>query len=301
MNRARALSSSSQGFVEAGLKSAGGASMAGRKSMSAGAGSRRGIAHSSRVLGVDKDAQEAFALSQLTSGKVDVSFEGSLGSQAPFSPSKSKGKGKAKAHEGEEDALATPLFDVDLESGQPTAAGSSHSSRAGRLLKIGAQSMPWKKTKTTSVPAYQSSSGLDGLTTSILTPDARDDSLEFERPRHAVTEDKPDYSTGGALQDDYNDRLAAFDDDQEQLLYAAADDSERPGYFAPGDRSFGYNSLHGSGGMGGYGGAVGFEAVTWTEGGWMMLSSVLVGILMTVAILISVDVIDWPGDGIGKN
>ncbi|SPO27112.1 uncharacterized protein UTRI_10573_B [Ustilago trichophora] len=304
MNRARALSGSSQGHVEAALKSPGGSSTIGRKSMSAGAGSRRGIAHSSRILGVDADTQEAFALSQLTNGKVDVSFEGSLGGGLPpMSPSLSKGKGKAR--DGEEELGQIPLFDVDLESGQPTASNSSHTSRAGKLLQPLTKSMPWNKSKSNPTPAYQAAApAQDGMlpdtSRDTLANDSRDDSLDFARPHTSAT---ADYSAddGHNEDDDYHEGLGAFDDDREQLLYAGADDAERPGYFASGDRSFGYNSLQGSAGLGGYGGAVGFEALTWMENGWMVSSSILVAVLVTVAVLISIDVIDWPGDGLGRN
>lgn len=285
------------------LKSPGLGPMDGRKSMSAGAGSRRGIAHSSRILGRDKDTQEAFALSQLTNGKVDVSFEGTLGSGRTLSHS---GKGKAKARDGDADvdeSVQTPLFDIDLESGQPTASSSSNTSRAGRLLQMGSHSMPWSKGKGKAgpVPAYQGSSAVDTPSTDAPPPagDSRDDSLDFHRPAAAS---KADYSADADADDDYRAELGAFDDDREQLLHAGAgDDAGRPGYFAPGDRSFGYNALGSSGpGLGGYGGAVGFETMTLREGGWMVLSSISVGVLVTVAILISIDVIDWPGDGIGR-
>lgn len=312
-SRARALSTSSQVTIDSispseALRSPGTGPLAGRKSMSAGARSRRGIAHSSRVLGVDKSKDEAFALSQLTNGKVDVSFEGSLNGQPPLSPSKSKGKGRGRdVDDGDNSAVA--LFDVDLESGQPSASGASRSSRAGRLLQLGAQSMPWSKSKSTLATTdldnttASSSTHPNAASTFTPAPDSRDDSLDFSRPRKGDRDENADYSADGKLDedDDYREALGAFDDDREQLLYAGADDEERPGYLAPGDRSFAYNSLHDHAGMGGYGGAVGFEAVTWREGGWMMFSSLLVAVLVVVAILISVDVIDWPGDGIGSN
>ncbi|SNX85536.1 uncharacterized protein MEPE_04245 [Melanopsichium pennsylvanicum] len=271
----------------------------GRKSMSVGVGSRRGIAHSSRILGVHTDS-EAFDLSRLISGKVDVSFEGTLEGHLSTSPGKSKGKGKAR-DDAQEIGRIPPLFDVDLESGQPTPA-TCKPSRAARLLHIGSQ-MPWRKIPSKQIPAYQSSAAgheapFGGASSNAsAVDDSRDDSLDFARPSTKF-EQGTDFST-----DDYqpDEELGAFDDDREQLLYAGAEDETRPGYFAPGDRSFGYNALGGAAGLGGYGGTVGFEAVTWREGGWMILSSVLVGVLITVAILISVDVIDWPGDGIGQN
>ncbi|SJX62486.1 uncharacterized protein SRS1_13334 [Sporisorium reilianum f. sp. reilianum] len=272
--------------------------MDGRKPMSAGAGSRRGIAHSSRILGVDKDTEEAFALSQLTSGKVDVSFEGTLSERAQHSASQSKGKGRARDGDVDEaEDGQTPLFDIDLESGQPTASSSSNTSRAGRLLQMGSHSMPWikSKSKSNSVPAYEESV----TTTAAPASDARDDSLDFHRTPKPYTDHKAaDYSAD--VEDDDYRAQGAFDDDREQLLHGDGDDAGRSGYFAIGDRSLGYNSLQGGAGLGGYGGAVGFEAVTWREGGWMVLSCILVAVLMAVAILISVDVIDWPGDGIGK-
>ncbi len=266
-------------------------------SMSAGVGSRRGIAHSSKVLGVDKDAQDSFALKQLTSGKVDVSFEASLSTAASGA---GKGKGKGKAIDGEENE-AVALFDVDLEAGQSMTAAAASGSRAGKLLQLGKQSMPWRKSKSnlTVIDVPVASTSTSAATHGIpAEDDAREDSLDFARPpRKFFGDDKDDCDRGE------EDGLNAFnvDDDQEQLLYAGAMDEARPGYFAPGDRSFGYNSLQGSAGLGGYGGAVGFESLTWREGGWMMFSSLLVGVLVTVAILISIDVIDWPGDGLGKN
>ncbi|CCF52224.1 hypothetical protein NDA11_006167 [Ustilago hordei] len=313
LNRTRAMSSSSQATIDEssttdGLRSPGIGPLAGRKSMSAGAGSRRGIAHSSRVLGVDKNKEDTFALSQLTNGKVDVSFEGSLNGQPPLSPSRGKGKGRARdVEDGDKDAVA--LFDVDLESGQSSASGTNRSFRAGRLLQLGAQSMPWKKSRATLAQpdlnnATESSSTGPTIASRIApATDSRNDLLDFCRPHKGLDEENPDYSADAKLDedDDYRGGLGALDDDREQLLYAGADGEERPGYFAPGDRSFAYNSLQGHAGMGGYGGAVGFEAVTWREGGWMMLSSALVAVLVMVAILISVDVIDWPGDGIGSN
>lgn len=78
--------------------------------------------------------------------------------------------------------------------------------------------------------------------------------------------------------------------DDAHLLGSAA--STRPGYFAPGDTSFGYNNGHGI--------AVGFEPITLHESGWMVVSGIFVLALVLVAVLISVDVIDWPGDGIGR-
>lgn len=265
-------------------------------SMSAGVGSRRGIAHSSKVLGVDKDTQEAISLKQLTNGKVDVSFEGTL---STATGSAGKGKGKGKAIDGAENE-AIALFDVDLESGQPTTAAAS-GSRAGKLLQLGKQSMPWKKSKSnlTVMDAPIASTSTSAATHGIpAEDDAREYSLDFARPpRKPFGDDKDDYDRGE--EDGFN--AYNVDDDQEQLLYAGATDEARPGYFAPGDRSFGYNSLQGSAGLGGYGGAVGFESLTWREGGWMTFSSLLVSVLVTVAILISIDVIDWPGDGLGNN
>ncbi|CDU26069.1 uncharacterized protein SPSC_06236 [Sporisorium scitamineum] len=305
VNLFRANSSGSQGQNDANsaaarLKSPGLGSMEGRKSMSAGVGSRRGIAHSSRILGVDKDTQEAFALSQLTNGKVDVSFEGTLGGRTPLTSSQSKGKGKGKARDGDSDEGEqgrTPLFDIDLESGQPAASSSLSTSRAGRLLQMGSHSMPWNKSKTksSSVPAYQESA-LNTTDETAPPSDSRGDSLDFQRPSASKAEYSADVD---GEEDAYRAELGAFDDDREHLLHGV-DDAGRPGYFAPGDRSFGYNSLQGGAGLGGYGGAVGFEAMRRREGGWMVLSSISVAILMTVAILISIDVIDWPGDGIGK-
>lgn len=296
---------SSRDFSDAGSNSRTGAlALVGRKSMSAGAGSRRGIAHSTRVLGVDKKAKEAIALSKLTNGKVDVSFEASLGMQPLATPTNAKAKGKARdGDQGKVDQVA--LFDVDLESAQPMSrSGSSNSSRTGRLLQLGAQSLPWNKSKTNlKTPAYEeadqdvASSSANPANTSLTPATKGDASLDFPRPTSRVDADKADY--GGTV--DAEEELGAFDDDREQLLYAGAAGDERPGHFAPGDRSFAYNSLQGSVGVGGYGGRIGFESVTWREGGWMMFSAVLVGVLITVAILISIDVIDWPGDGIGNN
>ena len=290
MTLSRAHSSSSQGRSDASsavvpMKSPGLGPMEDRKSMSAGAGSRRGIAHSTRILGVDEDTEEAFALSQLSNGKVDVSFEGTLRGR--------KGKDKARDGDDDEDNVGeryAPLFDVDLESGQPTASSSSPSSRAGRLLQIGSHALPWNKSKSTTTRPYQASAVDTANETSL--DEAREDSLDFVRSSKTTTDHTADYS---AEVDAEEDGLGAFDDDREQLLYGGADHTVRPGYFAPGDRSLGYNSI------GGYGGAVGFEPLTWREGGWMVLSSLLVAVLMIVAILISIDVIDWPGDGIGKN
>lgn len=307
----RALSGSSQAGSDAGsavaaLRSPGGASIVGRKSMSAGAGSRRGIAHSSRILGVDESAEEEFALSQLTNGKVDVSFEGTLGSRPPVSPL--KGKGKARAHDGDvADNVEVPLFDVDLESGQPTA-GSLPASRTARFLPFGSPSMPWNKGKAKHTPIYpapsasSSANARTAASTDTTTTEQTDDALDFSRPRKSADTGKADYSADGEVEDDvYPKELGAFDNDREQLLYAGVEDADQPGYFGAGVSNFGYNSLRdGASQVGGYGDAIGFEAVTWREGGWMMLSSVLVGILVTVAILISIDVIDWPGDGIGK-
>ena len=270
--------------------------------MSAGAGSRRGIAHSSKILGRDKEeAQDVFGMAPLTNGKVDVSFEATLGGGGGLvSPSKSNGKGKARAKD-DENGEVVGLFDVDLESGTQTSAAGVGSSKAGRLLQLGT-TLPWKKGKSSSTPAYQPPppANTDPSTPTFshhaAITDPRDDSLDLYRP-HTNTS-KTDFDTEAqADEDDYR----AFDDDREQLLYSGADDAARPGYFAPGDRIFGYNSLQGGAAMSGYGEAVGFEAVTWREGGWMMLSSVLVGVLVVVAILISMDIIDWPGDGIGKN
>ncbi|KIS69578.1 uncharacterized protein UMAG_02113 [Mycosarcoma maydis] len=282
------------------------AAMSPRMSMSAGAGSRRGIAHSRRVLGVDKDTTEAFALSQLTNGKVDVSFEGTLAECTPSSSSQSmrKGKGKAWDEGGDSDKYQNghpPLFDIDLESRQQAGSSSFSISRAGRLLQMGTNSMPWNKSKSNdTVPAYE-----EGAANAIATPpaDSRDDSLDFFRSPKVSTGHKSNYSAGhGGEEDDYHTELGAFDEDREQLLYPdAEDDAGQPGYFASGDRHLGYNSLQGSVGIGGYGGAVGFEPLTWAEGGWMLLSSLFVVVLIVVAILISIDVIDWPGDGIGKN
>ncbi|TKY86143.1 hypothetical protein EX895_004968 [Sporisorium graminicola] len=281
----------------------------GRKSMSAGAGSRRGIAHSSRILGVDKNAKEAIALSQLTNGKVDVSFEGtvdvSFEGTVDDGRSKGKGKGKGKAHDGdinESGTSQTPLFDIDLESGQPTASSSSNTSRAGRLLQMRSHSMPWikSKSKSGSVPAYQGSAD-HTPNAAAPAPDSRDDSLDFHRPPKTYNHPRADYSGDvDGEDDDYHAESGVFDADREQLLHGGGDDAGRPGYFAPDDRSFGYNSLGGGAGLSGFGGAVGFEALTWREGGWMVLSAIAVAILMAVAILISIDVIDWPGDGIGK-
>ncbi|KAJ9480227.1 Alpha-glucosidase [Pseudozyma hubeiensis] len=305
-----ASSSSTQGRVDAGetlapLRSPGLGPSAPRKSMSAGAGSRRGIAHSSRILGVDKKTQETFALSQLTNGKIDVSFEGTLAGRQPPSPSGSNHKGKGKArNDGDDDKSGQnghpTLFDVDLETGQQTVPSSSTASRAGRLLQLGSNSMPWKKPKSNVVPAYQgeeSESAGAGLTST------RNNSLDFDRSLKLQSDTKAGYAADpDGDGDDDRTGFGAFDDDREQLLYAGADDdASRPGYFAPGDRGYGYNSLQDGAGQGGYGSAVGFEAVTWSEGGWMVVSSVFVAVLMVVAILISIDVIDWPGDGIGKN
>lgn len=301
-----AAGSSSQTAKDTSHKSPATAPMIRRKSLSAGVGSRRGIAHSSRILGVDKDTRESFALSQLTNGKVDVSFEGTLAGRTPSSISESKRKGKGKAREAQGDGDTdqnghAALFDVDLEAAQQTAPSSSTSTRTGHLLQLGSHSMPWSRSKSNLVPAYQEEAG----TSTTFTPlaDSRTDSLDFARLPKGADDTKADYSAEkGGDDEDYRTGFGAFDDDREQLLYAGADDEEgRPGYFAPGDRSFAYNSLHAGSGPGGYGGAVGFEALTWREGGWMVLSGLLVAVLMMVAILISIDVIDWPGDGIGKN
>ncbi|PWN53258.1 hypothetical protein IE53DRAFT_196983 [Violaceomyces palustris] len=56
----------------------------------------------------------------------------------------------------------------------------------------------------------------------------------------------------------------------------------------------------GPGSHGQYSTFVDFEQVTNREKAWMWTSVVIVVILCIVAVLISVDVIDWPGDGIGK-
>lgn len=305
-----ASSSSTQGRVDAGealapLRSPGLGPSAPRKSMSAGAGSRRGIAHSSRILGVDKKTQETFALSQLTNGKIDVSFEGTLAGRQPPSPSGSNHKGKGKARENGDDSGSgqnghAALFDVDLETGQQTVPSSSTASRAGRLLQLGSNSMPWKKSKSNVVPAYQEEEPEPAV---AGHRGSRNDSLDFDRSLKPQSDNKAGYAADpDGDEDDDRTGFGAFDDDREQLLYAGADDdASRPGYFAPGDRVYGYNSLQDDAGQGGYGSAVGFEAVTCSEGSWMVVSSVFVAVLMIVAILISIDVIDWPGDGIGKN
>ncbi len=46
---------------------------------------------------------------------------------------------------------------------------------------------------------------------------------------------------------------------------------------------------------------MGFEPLLWRERIWMITSACLVAVVVVVAILISIDVIDWPGDGIGNN
>lgn len=254
--------------------------------MSAGAGSRRGIAHSSRVLGTDKKTRDTIALSQLTNGKVDVSFEGVEGSSS--SPSLSKGKSRAQEdHEGENGQTA--LFDVDLEAGQQADAGASASPRAGRLLRLGS-SMPWKKVRIDPTPAYEA--------TSTHLGDRGNDSLDFARTAKGAVGHKAGHSAD-TEDDDFRRQLGAFGDDDEQLLYAGADHADDSDPFPSG--AFDYAALQDDTQEVRYSSAAGFEAVTWLEGAWMSVSSVVVAALMTVAILISIDVIDWPGDGLGNN
>lgn len=254
----------------AGLKSPMSPIALGRKSMSAGAGSRRGIAHSIRVLGVDRDA-DAFDMAPLSSGQVDVSFEATLRAQPP------SGKGKNRARDPLDDTEAQALFDVDLESGQP----ASNQSRATRLLQLGAQSMPWSKSRArTSTDA-----------TPPAVPSSLPRSLDIPREHGGLSDDE-DKQEGGIEDEE------GGDDDRQHLLYSGGE-ADRPGFFAPGDRSFGYHTLGAA--HGGYDGRVGFEPLLWRERIWMITSACLVAVVVVVAILISIDVIDWPGDGIGNN
>jgi hypothetical protein len=242
----------------------------GRKSMSAGAGSRRGIAHSIRVLGVDRVA-DVFDMAPLSSGQVDVSFEATLRAQPP------SGKGKNRARDPLDDTEAQALFDVDLESGQPAL----NQSRATRLLQLGAQSMPWSKSRArTSTDA-----------TPPAVPSSLPRSLDIPREHGGLSDDE-DKQEGGIEDEE------GGDDDRQHLLYSGGE-TDRPGFFAPGDRSFGYHTLGAA--PGGYGGRVGFEPLLWRERIWMIISACLVAVVVVVAILISIDVIDWPGDGIGNN
>lgn len=68
-----------------------------------------------------------------------------------------------------------------------------------------------------------------------------------------------------------------------------ADDGKRGGYFY----EFGGESRLGVA-------PEGFERITVSESSWMWVSVVLVTVICLVATLISTDVIDWPGDGIGE-
>lgn len=289
VNLTRGLSGSSQNQTydpTSPLRSPGLAPMARRKSMSAGAGSRRNIAHSSRVLGTDKKTQDAIALSKLSNGKVDVSFEATAGVQPPLSPSQSKGKSKAREGvEGENGQTA--LFDVDLESGQQPTAGPSTSPRAGGLLRLGSHTMPWKKVRINPTPAYEATS--DDIVTTTPHRDRRDDSLDFSRSPMGAIDHKSARSPNENVDDD----------DEEQLLYAGADDEDGPDLFSSGN--FDYAALQDEAELARYDSAVGFEAVTYMEGTWMAVSGAVVAVLMVVAILISIDIIDWPGDGIGNN
>lgn len=106
------------------------------------------------------------------------------------------------------------------------------------------------------------------------------------------SKDNP-HNEGGIARSGVEDEDDEDYQDDARLLGGAA--STRPGYFAPGDTSFGYKSVDHS-----QGGAVGFEPMTLHEGGWMVVSGIFVLALVLVAVLISIDVIDWPGDGIGR-
>lgn len=153
--------------------------------------------------------------------------------------------------------------------------------------------MPWKKVRTNSTPAYEATP--NEVTTTPLS-DRRDDSLDFSRSTDAVVQPSADDKLE---HDDYRGHLGAFDDDHEQLLYAGADNADDSNHYASGN--FDYAALQDDTELPRYGSAVGFEAVTWMEGAWMSLSGGVVAVLMVVAILISIDVIDWPGDGLGNN
>lgn len=209
-------------------------------------GYRRGIARSNRILGHERNAQEALALSQLQNGKIDVSFEASLHGEA-----NTHAQDKCKGNEVEP---GLPLFDVDLEAGN-NAVRSPTSGKVGRLFSFASNSSGTK--------ASSSRKGMDRQATEQHARQGADD------------EDEPE------------------DRDDAHLLRGST--SIRPGYFAPGNGSVVYNSLDEAQGL-----EVGFEPVTVQESSWMAVSGLLVFALVFVAILISVDVIDWPGDGIGR-
>uniref|UniRef100_V5E3I6 Uncharacterized protein n=2 Tax=Kalmanozyma brasiliensis (strain GHG001) TaxID=1365824 RepID=V5E3I6_KALBG len=151
--------------------------------------------------------------------------------------------------------------------------------------------MPWKKVRINPTPAYEATPN-DATTTPLS--DRRGDSLDFSRSPKVVDERDDKFE-----EDDYRGHLGAFDDDNEQLLYAGADNADDSDPYASGN--FDYAALQDDTQLPRYSSAVGFEAMTWMEGAWMSLSGGVVAVLMTVAILISLDVIDWPGDGLGNN
>ncbi|PWY97467.1 hypothetical protein BCV70DRAFT_64858 [Testicularia cyperi] len=306
-------------------------------STSAGAGSRRGIAHSSKVLGIDKNAQEAMALSRLKNGKVDVSFEASLdmasGGSVTSTPatlsSTGRGKGKSKTtpkldargnrridgNPFDDPDAGAMLFDVDLEASHDQAARSPSSSRRIKLLPSFvnfsgagpskatpkspglANEEDRKKSKGLGITDFEAGPGLASPETGSNTP------AQHRRATSTGSDTtfKPNLTNRDRADEDDN-MIDDGDSDNVSLLRGATSEA-RPGYFAPGEYSFGYNSLDDSGDVYGShagGAGVGFEPVTYQEHLWMAVSAAFVIVLVVVAVLISVDVIDWPGDGIGN-
>ncbi|EPQ28107.1 uncharacterized protein PFL1_04434 [Pseudozyma flocculosa PF-1] len=238
---------------------------------------RRSIAHSYRVLGFDEEAEEAVAMSRLKNGQVDVSWP--------------------EIHQ-----------DDNLTPSSPSASRSAHS-RSGSLLSKG-------KARADSIPDRIAEDPYGEFSDADDTLPLAD--IDLEQGAGPSASGAPSHSTQGAAdrsiyghkspsrlgllrglgigQSDaaspYAPRAKEYESDEEDL------EASKPTYF----REFGSTSGGESGGgLGKMGSPDGFEAVTARESAWMWASVLLVAAICLVAMLISTDVIDWPGDGLGRN
>jgi hypothetical protein len=175
------------------------------------------------------------------------------------------------------------LFDVDLEPGlDPSSAASSSKHIHLPLFGQWAASRTGKRNE-------QEQAATD------LTATTVDDGLQCSTAGLGLNsqEGLSTYYKAANSYKEEDDQEDANDDGDNQRLLGSAFPSQ-PGYFTSADATLDCDDASTKV-------VVGFEFVTASEHGWMALSTFFVLLLVLVAVLISIDVIDWPGDGLGKN
>ncbi|KAN0064027.1 hypothetical protein ACQY0O_003633 [Thecaphora frezii] len=235
---------------------------------STGHAGRRSIAHSFRVLGVDDEAEEALAMSKLQNGQVDVSWPEIFPDRDDAQPSAAAQRGPTHSSpikgKGKALAGAPPIIRISAEDGSAGAAFAL--TDADDTVSLAEVNLEEGGSRASHDGRQRSLYGLKSSSRFNLLS-----GLGIDKDRGAPA---------GTLHDGYDS------DEGEDL------EANKSSYF----REVGGG---GSSGAGLYS-PEGFESVTARETVWMWISVAFVLAVCLVAMLISTDVIDWPGDGIGK-